>query len=83
MKAENFHIQQINEVEEYLIGKYDIELLTLPRHKFYNIEVSSIKTTKYVNRIYDQIYKSNTLFVNSDGMMRITPGSHLVKRALS
>ena len=41
------NIQQINEVEEYLIGQYDIELLTLPRKKFYNVEISSNKSTVY------------------------------------
>ena len=39
------NIQSINEVEEYLIGKYDIELLTLPRQKFYNIEILPIEAT--------------------------------------
>ena len=42
------NVQQINEVEEYLIGNYDIELLTLPRHKFYNVEVSSIETARCI-----------------------------------
>ncbi|MEC9209968.1 MAG: VWA domain-containing protein [Bacteroidota bacterium] len=41
------NIQQINEVEEYLIGKYDIELLTLPRQKFYNVEILPIEPTVY------------------------------------
>ena len=41
------NIQQINEVEEYLIGNYDIELLTLPRRKFYNVEISPITSTEY------------------------------------
>ena len=40
------NVQQINEVEEYLIGNYDIEVLTLPRYKFYDVKVSSIKTAK-------------------------------------
>ena len=39
------NIQSINEVEKYLIGKYDIELLTLPRQKFYNVEISPIEAT--------------------------------------
>ncbi len=41
------NIQQINEVEEYLVGNYDIELLTLPRKKFYNVEILPKKSTKY------------------------------------
>ena len=41
------NIQQINEVEEYLVGNYDIELLTLPRKKFYNVEILPKKSTIY------------------------------------
>jgi Ca-activated chloride channel family protein len=41
------NVQQINEVEEYLIGKYDIELLTLPRWKRYNVEISTTEPTVY------------------------------------
>ena len=39
------NIQSINEVEKYLVGKYDIELLTLPRQQFYNVEISPIEAT--------------------------------------
>ena len=42
------NVQQINEIEEYIVGNYDIELLTLPRRKYYNVEVSPIETTKYL-----------------------------------
>ena len=41
------HVQEINEPEKYLTGIYDIELLTLPRLKFYNVEVHQDSTTKY------------------------------------
>jgi len=41
------HVQEINTVEKYLIGKYDIELLTLPRQKFYNVEILPIEPTVY------------------------------------
>jgi len=41
------HLQEINTVEKYLIGKYDIELLTLPRQKFYNVEILPIEPTVY------------------------------------
>ena len=33
------NIQNINESEKYIVGKYNIELLTLPRRKFKNVEV--------------------------------------------
>ena len=41
------NIQEINSSETYLIGKYDIELLTLPRKKFYNVEVNQNTKTTY------------------------------------
>ena len=41
------NIQQINEEEQYLTGKYDIELLTLPRQKFFNVEILANESTRY------------------------------------
>jgi Ca-activated chloride channel family protein len=41
------NVQVINEIEKYLIGRYDIEILTLPRKKFYDVEVSQSTLTTY------------------------------------
>ena len=41
------NVQEINTVEKYLIGSYDIELLTLPRKKFLDVEVNQSTTTTY------------------------------------
>ena len=41
------YVQEINEIEKYLIGRYDIELLTLPRKKFYDVEVNQSNITTY------------------------------------
>jgi Ca-activated chloride channel family protein len=41
------NVQEINEIEKYLIGRYDIELLTLPRKKFYDVEVNQNTKTTY------------------------------------
>ena len=41
------NVQEINSTEKYLIGRYDIELLTLPRKKFYDVEVNQSSTTTY------------------------------------
>ena len=41
------NVQEINEIEKYLIGRYDIELLTLPRKKFYDVEVNLNTKTTY------------------------------------
>ena len=39
------HVQPINSTEKYLAGKYDIEILTLPRILIKNISVEGSKTT--------------------------------------
>jgi Ca-activated chloride channel family protein len=41
------NVQKINSTEKYLIGRYDIELLTLPRKKFYDVEVNQSSKTTY------------------------------------
>ena len=41
------YVQEINTVEKYLIGRYDIELLTLPRKKFVDVEVNQSTKTTY------------------------------------
>ena len=42
------HVQDINSIEKYLIGNYDIELLTLPRKKFFDVVVRQSAKTTYV-----------------------------------
>jgi Ca-activated chloride channel family protein len=39
------HVQQFNSTEKYIIGKYDIEILTLPRIKMSKVDVAQSKTT--------------------------------------
>ena len=41
------NIQEINKTEKYLTGRYDIEMLTLPRQKFYDVEVNQSSRTTY------------------------------------
>jgi len=41
------HVQKINTVENYLIGRYDIELLTIPRKKFIDVEINQSAKTTY------------------------------------
>jgi Ca-activated chloride channel family protein len=41
------NIQKINKNVKYLIGKYDVEILTLPRTKFKDVEVTQNGNTKY------------------------------------
>ena len=47
MILQTINVQEINSSETYLVGKYDIELLTLPRKKFYNVEVNQNTKTTY------------------------------------
>lgn len=44
-EMQTLHVQQMNSTEKYLIGKYDIEILTLPRIKLNKVDVSQSKTT--------------------------------------
>ena len=39
------HIQQFNTQEKYIVGKYDLEILTLPRIKLEKVDVGQSKTT--------------------------------------
>jgi len=39
------HVQNFNASDKYLVGKYDLEILSLPRIKFNNVEINQSKTT--------------------------------------
>ena len=42
---QTLNIQQFDQVEKYLIGKYDIEVLCMPRINVYDVEVTQSHTT--------------------------------------
>jgi Ca-activated chloride channel family protein len=42
---QTLHVQTMNSTEKYIVGKYDIEILTLPRIKMNKIDVAQSKTT--------------------------------------
>lgn len=42
---QTLHVQNFNATEKYIIGKYDLEILTLPRIKLDKVDVSQSKTT--------------------------------------
>ena len=46
-KNETINLQKINTKEKYLIGKYDIELFTLPRMYFTDVGIEQSSTTAY------------------------------------
>lgn len=44
-EMQTLHVQQFNTTEKFLIGKYDLEILTLPRIKLDKVDVGQSKTT--------------------------------------
>jgi len=40
------NVQKINEIEKYIVGKYDIEVLTVPRISLKDVEIRQSHTTK-------------------------------------
>lgn len=42
---QTLHVQQFNSTEKYIVGKYDLEILTLPRIKLNKVDVAQSKTT--------------------------------------
>lgn len=44
-KMNTLNLQDLNDEEKYLTGKYDLEILTLPRINLENVDVSQSKTT--------------------------------------
>lgn len=44
-EMKTLHVQNFNAYDKYIVGKYDLEVLTLPRKKFNNVEINQSKTT--------------------------------------
>ncbi|MBN1118850.1 MAG: VWA domain-containing protein [Bacteroidales bacterium] len=44
-QAETLHVQEINKEENYIVGKYDIEIPVLPRILLENVEINQSTTT--------------------------------------
>jgi Ca-activated chloride channel homolog len=44
-EMQTLHVQQLNSIEKYIVGKYDLEILTLPRIKMSKIDIAQSKTT--------------------------------------
>ncbi len=70
-KLEAVNIQSLNKSERYLVGKYDLEILTYPRLKIENVEVGQSATTTI------EIPQSGTLHLNKGKQNMI--GSIFVK----
>ncbi len=45
-KTETINVQDFNTTQKYLVGKYDLEILTLPRYIEKNVEISQSATTR-------------------------------------
>jgi Ca-activated chloride channel family protein len=44
-EMKTLHVQEFNQKEKYITGKYDLEILTLPRIYYPNVDISQSKTT--------------------------------------
>jgi Ca-activated chloride channel homolog len=44
-EMQTLNLQQFNSLEKYIVGKYDLEILTLPRIKMSKVDVAQSKTT--------------------------------------
>ncbi|MEK6616171.1 MAG: hypothetical protein AABZ32_08690, partial [Bacteroidota bacterium] len=44
-EMKTLHVQNFNAYDKYIVGKYDLEVLSLPRIKFNNVEINQSKTT--------------------------------------
>jgi len=44
-EMQTIHAQNFNTYDKYILGKYDLEVLSLPRIKFNNVEINQSKTT--------------------------------------
>lgn len=44
-EMKTLHVQEFNQTEKYITGKYDLEILTLPRIYYPNVDISQSKTT--------------------------------------
>lgn len=44
-EMQTLHVQQFNTTEKFIVGKYDLEILTLPRIKLDKVDVAQSKTT--------------------------------------
>lgn len=75
-EMQTLHIQDVNTKEKYLVGKYDLEILTLPRIKIDKVDVSQSKTTSV------EIQQSGTVTVSKPsegpGSLYIEEGNKLV-----
>lgn len=70
-KVETVNIQELDKIEKYLVGKYDLEILTLPKLQIENVEIGQSSTTTI------EIPASGILVLNKGKMETI--GSIFVK----
>ena len=66
------NVQKMNSTKQYLVGNYDLEILTLPRIKFNNIKINQSRLTDIIIPLYGSIQLSKSdgpaaLFLKSKG----------------
>lgn len=60
-EMQTLHVQKFNTTEKFLVGKYDLEILTLPRIKLSKVDISQSKTTTI------EIPQSGSVSINKPG----------------
>lgn len=58
-KAITLNVQEINEIQNYIVGKYDVEVLTLPRIYYDDLEIKQSEY-KYINIPGSGLFKYQT-----------------------
>jgi Ca-activated chloride channel family protein len=72
---EIIHVMDANKAEKLIVGKYDLELLTLPRLKIPNVEIKQNETTKvYIDQpgkisIYTQVPVLGSIYQMVNGKL--------------
>jgi len=71
-KSSTLNVQNMNTTEKYIVGKYDLEVLSIPRIKFENVKINQSKITDIIIPYYGSIRINKTdgpasLFLDDNG----------------
>lgn len=66
------NVQNMNTTEKYIVGKYDLEILSIPRIKFEDVKINQSKITEIIIPFYGSIRVNKTdgpasLFLDENG----------------
>lgn len=69
---QTLHVQPVNTIEKYIVGSYDLEILTLPRIYMYDIPVAE-NTLQKISIPNDGLLTVKTLEAGDGCILQITP----------